>query len=254
MRPTLFPPLRRDDTLVLSVAEWIVPSSKTKCRGTTLARYVPCSADTYPIWLPFCCAASILLIPSQRSVSRLTLPFYTPQQTQGSPNSRRLTPPHSTFAPFTASFRGSIPQNPLDLNSFYLFPVLLDRDVTLWYYAFANLNRSAPMPRRLALPTQTDALSSSSVFSITCALICAMERSQTLSHQALPDSFPWNGGCGDAPSLATQRCFALFALGYPLSCHTNANCPFCNSFLLITIRIAGGVGISPTCARPKVLL
>ena len=42
--------------------------------------------------------------------------------------------------------------------------------------------------------------------------------------------------------VSDLRCFAHFALCYPLSFHTNTNYPFCNSFLLITIRIARGVG------------
>ena len=41
-------------------------------------------------------------------------------------------------------------------------------------------------------------------------------------------------------SLATA--IAFFALCHLLSFHTNTNCPFCNSFVLITIRIARGVG------------
>src|SRR5713101_3962286 len=44
-------------------------------------------------------------------------------------------------------------------------------------------------------------------------------------------------------SLATA--FAFFAPCYPACFHTNTNCPICNSFVLITIRIAGGVGGPP---------
>ena len=43
-----------------------------------------------------------------------------------------------------------------------------------------------------------------------------------------------------------HHCFSPFALGYPLYFHANTNCPFCNSFVLITIRIARGwVGAQP---------
>ena len=41
--------------------------------------------------------------------------------------------------------------------------------------------------------------------------------------------------------VSTLFCVALFAPCYPLCFHANTNCPFCNSFLLITIRIARGV-------------
>ena len=61
--------------------------------------------------------------------TRLTLPC---------PNSPRLTASRSTFVPFIGTFRGAIPQNPLDLISFIFLRFSLDRDVTLWYYAFAT--------------------------------------------------------------------------------------------------------------------
>ncbi len=37
-------------------------------------------------------------------------------------------------------------------------------------------------------------------------------------------------------------CFVHFAPCYLPCFHTNTNCPICNSFVLITIQIAGGVG------------
>ena len=55
-------------------------------------------------------------------------------------------------------------------------------------------------------------------------------------------------GCVPSSSrlLATHHRFALFALSQLFSFHTNTNCPFCNPFVLITIRIAPGVGgLSP---------
>ena len=49
----------------------------------------------------------------------------------------------------------------------------------------------------------------------------------------LPLSYP--------PESAKFRgCFALFAPLYPLCLHADTNCPFCNPFVLINMRIAGG--------------
>src|SRR5947208_6760146 len=41
------------------------------------------------------------------------------------------------------------------------------------------------------------------------------------------------------------RSFAHFALRYLVCFHANPNCPSCNPFVLITIRIAGGWGGTP---------
>ena len=50
------------------------------------------------------------------------------------------------------------------------------------------------------------------------------------------------------PLPAVHRCFALFAPCYLPSFHANTNCPLCNPFVLITIRIARGVA-TPLRAR-----
>jgi len=47
------------------------------------------------------------------------------------------------------------------------------------------------------------------------------------------------------------NCFAHFAPRYLVPFHTNTNCPICKSFVLITMQIAGGVGVSPGGARVK---
>lgn len=46
-------------------------------------------------------------------------------------------------------------------------------------------------------------------------------------------------------NVAGLPCFALFAPCDPFSFPPNTNCPLCNSFLLITIRLAGGRGTLP---------
>lgn len=45
--------------------------------------------------------------------------------------------------------------------------------------------------------------------------------------------------------ISALCCFALFALSHPVCFQSNTNCPFCNHFVLTTIRIGGGVGTPP---------
>ena len=51
-----------------------------------------------------------------------------------------------------------------------------------------------------------------------------------------------------------RTCFAHLAIRYLLFFHANTNCLFCNPFVLITMQIAGGVGVSPEGVGVKVLL
>lgn len=96
-------------------------------------------------------------------------------------------------------------------------------------YCFCRSNlmnsRSAPQ-----LPMQ----SLSPLFSITCALFCAMEPSQPLSHQSLPDSLPCNGGrvCSLAHRLAT--CSSPLTAFFCFQQLTN--CPICKSLVLVKLQ------------------
>lgn len=52
---------------------------------------------------------------------------------------------------FCPELSRAIPQNAFGLNFSIFFPFALDRDVTLWYYAFVNSERSATVSRHAAL-------------------------------------------------------------------------------------------------------
>ncbi len=59
--------------------------------------------------------------------------------------------------------------------------------------------------------------------------------------------FPSSANC----ELPTVNWFALFAPRYLLYFLAIPHCPFCNPFVLITMQIAGGVGVSPGGAAVK---
>ena len=55
------------------------------------------------------------------------------------------------------------------------------------------------------------------------------------------DASPERAERAEGSLLPLSTVLAHFALSYPLYFHSDTNCPFCNSFVLITIRIARGV-------------
>src|SRR6266700_4605132 len=68
--------------------------------------------------------------------------------------------------------------------------------------------------------------------------------SQTIrSHSAMRSLGLPADSCSPPANHPNGSCFAHFALCYPVCFHANTNCPSCNSFLLITMQIAGGVGV-----------
>src|SRR6266568_7438426 len=93
-------------------------------------------------------------------------------------------------------------------------------------------------PRRRASHPQHLTLA----FSYNSPLLARHRAPELLSHQALAHSFLLQRGVGSPLPSSTFCCFAHFALRYLVCFHANPNCPFCKSFVLITIQIAGGGG------------
>ena len=90
-----------------------------------------------------------------------------------------------------------------------------------------------------------------------CALFthALARRSQTIRSDSAMHSLALPA---DRCSLPTNHpngsCFAHFALCYPVCFHTNTTIKFCNPFVLITMQIAGGWGVSLEGVGVKVLL
>src|SRR5215467_12700147 len=104
-------------------------------------------------------------------------------------------------------------------------------------------------PRRSVLPHRNSALPLSSFFSSSSTLFVCNGASQRLSYQSVAHSFPLNGGRG-AQHSNPQTCQRVtFKRSYVCQCPLLAFCfqqlptiKFSTPFVLISMKIAGGVG------------